>query len=141
MTAEGLVDYRWANSDDYGFVVDSWVKSHAKSASGAELFKCWREEGVVYVNKIIRYENVKIKIACLPEPEQRMIMGWACYKQQPKTIVYYVYVRDGFRKNGIGTKLLDELDLQDTVIFTHKPVERLMLPNSWIFNPFENHRS
>lgn len=69
--------------------------------------------------------------AFVEDPET--IIGWACTSTGA---VHYVWVRNGFRRVGIASKLLAPY-LDKPTTYTHPPKSGWVKPpKAWVYNPF-----
>jgi len=128
--------YRPARDDDYGFVLNSWLKSYYNTA----IIKPHINRGIFFrneakiVNKLIREDS--ITIACNPEDDTH-IFGYICYRVDPQ-VMHYVYMKQPFRRIGIAGGLLSSsLSGKDIDVTYHTP--RLKRLNNWYkftYNPY-----
>lgn len=99
-----MIETRNATEDDLRFVKDSWFESFRRGGFapevGYDLFAPGQRNLIELVTK---FPNSDIKIA-YPVHEPTEILGWVCWT---KETIHFVYVKNGYRKLGIASGLLD----------------------------------
>lgn len=116
------IAYRGAEQRDINFILSSWIKS----------FRTWHDkmhnhhyyigqQGVVAALA----ETSKIIVCCEAAPaDGKFIFGWICgVMDVPKDTLtlHYIYVKNGYRRAGIGQGLLEQMgwQKQTRIVATH----------------------
>lgn len=101
---------------DRELIEDSWLKSYYSHAS------CWMgwvsvESFCTLYMPIIRalLDRSRVRVACLRDSEPDVV-GWAVLSDK---LLHYVWVRDGWRRDGLGTWLVADL-APDAMRYTHE---------------------
>ncbi len=101
------VTLRPAADADAGFVLNSWLKSYRASMTvvpSSQYFSRFGHRGLV----MDLMGRQPIVVASWDE-DPAVIVGWSC--GEPSKLLHYVYVKQAFRRQGIGTRLVAALDL------------------------------
>jgi GNAT superfamily N-acetyltransferase len=120
---------RPGTSEDHPFVVDSWLQSYRASAIA-------RDAGRAYLHDmkwIVRawLARAALLVACDPE-QPGAIWGWAVTRD---AVLFYVYVRQEFRRQGIARALLRPyLARTAPVIFAAKTTHPVPIPSNWHYS-------
>lgn len=127
--AEGPVRFRQHKAADVNLILKDWMRSlrsapDFKAMGNDEYYAKMQALIAELVNEksadsVNKRPQSYILVACDPENED-VVYGWACgvpadYQQRPdgtwfcarKPLMHYVYVRHGFRRFGIATKMLE----------------------------------
>jgi len=130
---------RRADEKDISFIFNSWLKSYrnslfAKSVSNTIYFS----EHHKIVEKLAK--TSEIIIACNPDdPEQ--IYGYACAEKIDGIFcLHYIYVKQPFRRLGVGNFLLNafDRDISEPAVHTHqtKIAELLAAKFNTVYHPY-----
>lgn len=105
------VEYRLATSQDLaGFVIPSWLQSYARSL----VAKLLRADGRYSTGRDIYWSSQRKRIETLLATAGTRVtvatvadtgVGWSC-EDRSRRVLHYVYVKDAFRRQGIGTALV-----------------------------------
>jgi hypothetical protein len=124
--------------EDHNFVMNSWLKSFEKTIKlmGTDT-QIYRREQMRLMGGII--EKAKVYVAC-PEDAQQQIYGYIVWDAIGDVgILHYVYVKNPYRRFGIGRKLYDCIERSTEIpcLATHKTLAFDYL-KSWnlAFNPY-----
>lgn len=130
---------RPANSEDVPFVFNAWLKSFRNSQFAKPMLnEIFYAEHHKVIEKILNHYDV---IVACNEEDKSQIYGFICagYTENIFTL-HYVYVKQPFRKMGIGTALLNgfEHTPEYTSVYTHqsKLAERLAEKYNMIYHPY-----
>ena len=133
---------------ELGFVYDSWTRAVARDSIWQPLVG---KRGVartpVPPSLSLYYHDITLKKllpkctllgACDPD-DLDVILGYICYEPD---VLHFVYVKGGFRRMGIGSRLLREagIDISEDVIVSHR-TEHLFKcwPEvKWLWNPYRS---
>ncbi len=94
---------RAMKESDENYVRKTWLKNYLNEGRG--LHKDKRHKKVESLWETCRRH---ITLAVLPQDED-IIVGWLC---ADAPVLYYIYVRERYRKSGIATKLFLSQNLQ-----------------------------
>lgn len=130
---------RRADEKDISFIFNSWLKSYRSSYFAKSISNTIYFEGH---HKIIEKlaKTSEIIVACNPQdPEQ--IFGYICAEKIDGIFcLHYIYVKQSFRRLGIGKLLLNsfERDKEQASVFTHhtKIAERLAAKYNMVYHPY-----
>jgi GNAT superfamily N-acetyltransferase len=129
----GLV-YRPASPDEMSFILDSWLKSYKFSpwAGVMENHKYFVQQREAIEALLAR--GSQITVAEVPDTDR--VAGWICHEHKPGIdVVHYVYVKDPWRKMGIGGALVDETCREREILYTFRTrASKYILPGA-IFAP------
>lgn len=142
------VVHRTITPRDLPFVTSTWLKSNRKRGFGridSRVYFHWHHR---ILEALIPRPSVAI-IACDREDPDKLF-GWIVARfEAPVLVIHYVYVRDGWRRVGIGTSLVRALverfdpqalawthqtDLWDT--FEKRLRRDGVVPKAGVFNPY-----
>jgi GNAT superfamily N-acetyltransferase len=103
------VQLRPFNKDlDYGFLIATWPKAiyYGSAHSGNEHERnLWFKAKYDLINTMLQNPRWEIRIACVDE-DPSFILGYSVtMPNRDSRLVHFVYVKKGYRKQGIG-KLL-----------------------------------
>lgn len=147
-----LVDFRERCSDDLNFIRSSWLKSYAPTVRRVvprDTFMALHWEVAM---GLIDRPNATVVIACAKAGEddtdeekaskRHQIIGWAAGETAgARSWFHYLYVKDAFRRGGIGKALVRKVlgeNPSDRVTATHLPNEKLrkrLESVGWSFRP------
>lgn len=145
----------WTTRDyvasDEGFVLYSWLKSHAHSRFGVSMRAnvdespgekdYWTRHRPLVMRLI---ESSTVRVVCDPDRPE-VIWAWAC--THGEDVIHYVLAKRRFHQEGFGPAIFAEL-LGDRLgrpqRYSHELVElarpdvraKLRTPESWIFDPY-----
>ena len=126
---------------DNDFIYDSWIKSYSNSGFSRGIPTSLYVVGQrSRIDKILGSPPTKVTIATNPE-EPSVIYGYSVITGE--NILHYLYVKNAFRKLGIGTQLINRL-FGSQVLYTHKSAdiwaERILKEdptfNEWMYDPY-----
>ena len=131
---------RLAEEGDIGFIFNSWLKSYrsslfAKPISNTVFFA----EHHKVIEKLAK--TSQILLACNKE-DPNQIYGYACAERvEGVFVLHYIYVKQSFRRLGIGKLLLDSFDHNfddESAVYTHhtKIAEKLAAKYHLIYHPY-----
>lgn len=116
------VAYRGARQPDINFILSSWIKSFRTWNAGMHNHHYYIGQQAVVAALA---ETSKIIVCCEAEPsEGKFIFGWVCGVMDVPNdtlTLHYIYVKNGYRRAGIGQSLLDQIGWQKTtrIVATH----------------------
>ena len=98
--------YRAATRDDLRFILSAWVRSfsHRRKPPEGVSPKHYRAALRATIADILRRPSTCGVVACNPL-NPNLIWGFAVYESGDSPVLFYVYVKEVFRGNGIGTEL------------------------------------
>lgn len=105
---------------DTSYVYDSWLRHYLANSYFAKRIKSkiYFEGHSAIIAHILSKPDVKIEIAC-PDDGSDTILGYIVCEPS-KNVCHYIYIREGFRNNGIATALFKSQKLKlDGLRFTH----------------------
>ena len=131
---------RSAAKADVSFIIHSWLHSFREGDM---------VEGVpnqVYFHnhhKVIEsiLKRATVLVLCLPE-DPNVILAWICVEAHENgLVIHYLYVKNEFRKNRLGSKLLAEVltsEAPPVVFCTHRvrPMGVEFRKRGYIYNPY-----
>lgn len=133
------VRLRDANSEDVGFVFNSWLRSYrnAQMVRGVSNTIYYNEHHKI-LERIVK--TARVIIACDPEDSTK-IYGYACAEFIDSIfVIHYVYVKELYRKLGIARLMLDEWkpDFNNASICTHinKCAEAPAIRRHILYHPY-----
>ena len=136
---------------ELGFIYDSWTRAVARDS-------IWQpnvgKRGVartpVPPSLSLYYHDITLKkllpkctllAACDPD-DLDVILGYVCYEPD---VLHFVYVKGGFRRLGIGNRLMDEAghlrEMRDSPVVVSHRTEHLFKcwPEvKWLWNPYRS---
>lgn len=137
---------RKAHPNDIPFITNSWLKSYrgSKEVSGTP-----NNQYYFYQHKLIEALVPRsIVLVVANRADSTHILGWTCAEiADTALLLHYMYVKDAFRKQGIGSQLLhfmEEHESPPAIITTHRThrTDRLLgSERTWFHNrylAFEN---
>ena len=100
---------------DEAYIYDSWLKNYRIPGCPQPIYYIGHRK---VINSLLKNRDTEIIVAHLyGAPE--LIFGYAVVNKQ-KNILHWVYVKNNYRGHGIAHNLLDELDWNMPVFFTHR---------------------
>lgn len=131
--SDPLVIIRPFEESDRRFVEASWFESYLKALRLPELpFEIFKHGMNARIARLIENSDVRIA-AARAFPDE--ILGYAVL-DKTTPVMHWLYVKASFRRNGLGTKLLNTKP--GTLWYTHKPTReghRFLVHHSLNFNP------
>lgn len=106
----GLI-YRPAEPAELDFILDSWLKSYRTSPwAGVVRNHRYHEETRGTIEDLLG-RGAKLTVASAPDTGR--VLGWVCHEsKQDVLVIHYIYVKDPFRKLGVGKSLIESLNPQ-----------------------------
>lgn len=98
-----MIEARKATDDDLRFVRDSWFESYRRGGFAPEIGFDLFAPGQRNLIHELTSNSANIRVA-FPVHEPTEILGWVCWNDET---VHFVYVKNGYRKMGVATGLLD----------------------------------
>lgn len=101
---------RFIETSDAGFIVDSMPKEiyfDNKESRRGRVNKKWFEDFHLYLTGL--FKTAHIVMATTPD-DPDFILGYAIFLNGDKTQLEFVYVKEAYRKQGIGTMLVNDHD-------------------------------
>ena len=97
---------RVGTPEDMDFIADSWRRSYddspwARCPGGLREYISTQSQ---VIQQCLKTSDVVVAHPVEPDNVPTQIMGWMCYRG---TVVHYVYVKAPFRRQGIGTALVE----------------------------------
>lgn len=123
---DGKIIKRPVQSSDFGLLMDSWPKGvwyasvHEIGVNKHDWFKAF------YVYAKESFLNDEILIACL-ESTPEFVVGYAIISQEPRCLEW-VYVKEIYRRQGIGTLLLKGQRLEGVNDMNLTKIGQYLLP-------------
>lgn len=112
------IAYRRATAADMGFVVDSFLESFRTAHSaGLISMEDWRVVMTRQLSLLLARSGVEIHVAHHPGDDSHIadLYGWlAVEKSHPTPFVIYAYVKQSYRRMGLGRALLKAAGLSPT---------------------------
>lgn len=106
----------WSNSSEVGFVYKSWLGSY-KNHADVTPYSMYRKVYQHYLDRIMKRDECIVILAVHPEhPDQ--IFGFACFERSAPTL-HYIYVKEDYRRTGVGSDLLEYLLSTETGEFAY----------------------
>lgn len=106
----GQVNLRPASKQDEPFIYSTWLRSYkpSKRNSGVPASIYYKRQGKIIDAILARPETKSVIATAHDDPEH--FFGHAAWEEYPNAIVlHYFYVKQSFRRLGIGTALLREV--------------------------------
>lgn len=125
---------RPGEANDFGFVIDSWIRSYRDSPWARLAGTCYVAGHDALIKRLMTRSATTV--ACY-EADPDTILGWACTEGR---IVHYVYVKHSLRRKGIARMLLTPYLTRGGVAYTHllpskpKNDNGLKAPEGWHFD-------
>jgi GNAT superfamily N-acetyltransferase len=119
-----MISIRNYKEEDKAFVISTWLKSFYTNMPSYKVnsryyIKPESNEFYKFHSKVVQSVLEKplttVLIACNEEDENQ-IFGYIIYDEN---CMHWLYVKQVYRRNGIGTRLLKEADFFDCKIATH----------------------
>ena len=131
------VTFRPLDPDEMGFVMDSWFRSYRNSEWAGVIpnhlyYPTMRE---MLASLISRGAKILAAIAVTEEGER--VIGYVCHENKKmETVLHYLYVKDPYRRAGLGKKLVSLATEGPYLLYTHRTrLSRFVLPHSARFVP------
>lgn len=104
--------FRDPQPGDIALVLDSWSKGYRNSKwAGTVPNNLWHETHTAAVTQLLARGARLLVLCSAARPDQ--IVGYACWEAvQGGLCVHYLYVKDPFRRKGLGTALLRHIEEQ-----------------------------
>lgn len=125
-----MLERRDPTGEDVGFVVDSWRQSYvfAGAVRGMDRDEYFTEMGRA-INALLARPDVELRVVVdTDKPAGSDVVGWAAFEG---ATLHYVYVRKGYRGQGVARMLLDGLMIDR---FSHRTPQ--VRSRGWLFSPF-----
>lgn len=92
---------------DYPFILQSWVRTYARSFDEGPLWPRAIADAVhATVQRLLARSGVELAIAANPA-NPWLIIGYVVFERAPDgPIVHWCYVKDAYRKLGVGSDLI-----------------------------------
>ena len=112
---------REAIDTDLGLILSSWLKSYRNSASQVTV------TNDIYYNDVVGQKarilelmaHGSTAVACDPaDPD--IVYGWACIGRITPPVVNYVYTKQAYRRQCVGSRLLTAMGIAGPVWVTHE---------------------
>ena len=126
LKAEAPYTFRPYSKDDIPLIQSSWGTSYYK---GGSYIQALTPQEFHATHRPIRecffMRPTATAIVCAATSDQTTILGWIALEkpvESPGVILHYLYVKEAFREQGIGTELLEmaKKEFNGPVMFTHK---------------------
>jgi GNAT superfamily N-acetyltransferase len=127
------VAFRPATEVEMPFVFSTWLKNFKESAQPHQGIQGYYT-GQHRLIELLAARGASLVLACNREaPEQ--LLGWVCCEGNT---VHYLYVKQVFRRLGIGRKLLSEAGIRQPFCVTHWTpcVSLLRAKAEFTFDPY-----
>ena len=118
---------RPAVESDYPYIVESWLASYRGQAIARDAGRGYVHDFKWFIRKLIAKSAV---LVAADEEEHGVIWGWAATHGET---ILYVYVRQDFRRQGLG-RLLVRPFLEQPAIYAARSHVRLNLPAAWRYS-------
>lgn len=131
---------RSAMPSDAAFIIHSWLQSFRDGDMVEGV-----PNQVYYHNhhKLVASLLRKAAVTVLSDPSApEVIFGWFCWESCDRgIIIHYAYVKNEFRNNRLGTRILNEIlksEQPEYVFATHRvnPMGFEFRKRNWIYNPY-----
>lgn len=116
-----LVEFRVPKEDELPFILSSWFKSFRKSPWAGTLpnnlyHNCMKE----LFDQLVERGMYVYVAAASTDPDQ--LLGFIAFEEATVPVVHYVFVKDKFRKQGIGSALMRQAgaSADNHWIYTHR---------------------
>ena len=135
---------RPACTDDLPLLLNSWLKSYRNAPAVTTVpNELYFDEGMGQKARILSLlGECETRVACDPE-DHEVVYGWITFEPtlDLPTIVHYAYVKQAYRRQGIGTALLRDAGVVGDAPFwiSHEtPVVNVIRRNglNCVHNPF-----
>jgi GNAT superfamily N-acetyltransferase len=134
---------RQAKGNDLNFIYSTWLRSYKHDSPVTKQIKrdLFFKEHQRLIDKIFMRPNINIYMACKDDDED-LVFGYIVY--EPKTI-HFIYVKESFRKLGIGKRLLGCLPTLNDVEASHLTYSLIELWNAGKlkvnYNPYDKEKN
>lgn len=112
-------------------VVARWMRADSRHAAGRDRY--WASMQA-RVERVISTSTTSVRVAWIPpapgDEGEGIVAGWVCDDQRNRTL-HYAYVRENFRRQGIGKRLYGWIDDPNELVYM------LFLPPPWFTKPDE----
>lgn len=131
------IAFRPYNKDDENFIFSSWLNSYHKGSNFCKnlTFPIYYSYHHLVVERFFMRPGHRILIVH-PKSDPDLILGYIAFEGK---MIHYVYVKEAFRGDELGSLLLKEagLGLEGTIIthLTHR-CEHFLSTYGMIFNPY-----
>ncbi len=116
-----------------GFVFKSWIRSFVKSPWAGPYSRAVKVEATKNtIVDLLQQDDCHVVLACNPE-DPNQLYGFVCFERGEQPVLHYVYVKDFFRRMGVGSDLVAVArgGSPDQLLYTHKtPVSARFLPGA-----------
>jgi ribosomal protein S18 acetylase RimI-like enzyme len=135
-----LVIREYRPVSDADFIYSTWIKSFAESNRSVPK-PIYNLSQRSRINKILEDQTSYVLVAC-PEDTEELIYGYLV--GTATNVIHYMYCKMDYRQQGVGKKLLEHLDMNEPILYTHKPndiwitcklKEDSKLSN-WLYDPY-----
>jgi hypothetical protein len=110
-------DFRPAEESDTNMILSDWLKSFRRSPLATDMTNAVYFRGhEALVKKALKRSEI---ICAVNKEDPNHVFGWICFEKQSIPILHYLYVKEAFRKFGIGTNLFHHMR-STTFAYTHK---------------------
>ena len=120
-----------------GLIYNSWIRSFRCAASVRDVPHTPYLKGQhKLISQLLENSTCRVLLAVDVEDEGH-ILGWMCFEEYEGVgVIHYVYVKSTFRRFGIGTRLVGEVEGE--VYYTHKNSrgDKLMSKCNASYNPY-----
>jgi GNAT superfamily N-acetyltransferase len=103
---------RNSHSGDTSYVISTWITSYQERTSTRELRP---SELHARIEHLLSLADTSLLVLTDVETPD-LILGWSCSSE---SALHYVYVRDGFRRQGIATRLVARTNDPIHLVATH----------------------
>lgn len=125
---------------DRAFVVRTWLASNREAPMGRNAGPAYEPEHKALINVALKRSVVRV---LADATDDDALWGFAVFELDatPCTLIHYVYVRNGMRRNGYARALVGDL-VDKKAIVTHRTIDAVhrtggpSLPSGWHFNPY-----
>lgn len=121
LEADPSLVYRPYSIEDIPFIYSSWGSSYYKG-SGAHKQISPTEFHALHRSAIDHFfsRSTATIIVVNHVDEPSVILGWIAVEIfESKLVIHYVYVKSLFRRQGFLWNLIDRIDLQKPILYTH----------------------
>lgn len=117
----GEIAFRPYKESDLNFIRSSWSSSYYRGADYTKFMspKEFNDQHRPIRDELLLSPNVAIIIACNPNDED-LILGWILVEtKEDQFILHYLYVKEVFRREGLGRELVRKAINDNKVQVTH----------------------
>jgi hypothetical protein len=109
----------WNRVGDSDFIYSTWIRSFADSGYARAIPKpIYNLSQRGRIEGILDKEETYCLVAC-DAMEPTLIYGWLV--GEAPNIIHYIYCKMDYRQQGVGKALLEHLDKDEPILYTHKP--------------------